>query len=91
METIRRILVVMLAIAGICLGLALFDVRLLVWRTIVPPGDEYLFESWGDVGNASQKSLVCRYFTGLGITTRVYWYDSGNLFGRDRCQFIVRD
>lgn len=91
MVVARRIFIAILSRFSICLAITLLHVRILVWQQSVAPGEEYIIESWGDVGNESQRSLVCRYFTGHGCTTRVYGYDSGNLLGKDSCPFILRE
>ena len=62
--------------------------RVLVSEYHVAQGDTFFVEGWGNVGGGSQDSLVCRYFTGRSITTRVLWYSPANIFGRDQCLFI---
>ena len=86
MAAIRRIIVVMLGIAGVCLALALTNVRVLVWQTITLASDQYILES---SDSASERFLMCRYFTGWGLVKREYAYDSAKVFGRSRCPLIL--
>jgi len=60
--------------------------RILLDERIVRPGEEVWVGEWGNVGDAGQASLVCRYWTGRSIKPMVYWYGSG---GKDQCPFII--
>ena len=68
-----------------------FGVRLLVSERLVIPGQSYTVEDYGDLGASQGKSLVCSYFTGRKIVTRVYHYASNNFLGKDECPFLVTD
>jgi len=50
-----------------------------------------MIEGWGDLGKSESASLVCRYFTGLGLATSVFWYPPSNVLGRDSCTFVSRE
>ena len=67
------------------------DTKILTSETKVEPGQEYYVEDWGNVGDASQASLVCKYFNGRKSLTRVFWYSPNNILGRDSCPFLIRD
>lgn len=87
----RRVLAGVAALCAAPLVLLVFDLRVLVSETKVNPGDAFVTADYGDVGKAAQSSLVCRYFTGRSIVTRVVWYSPNNILGRDQCEFVVRD
>lgn len=70
--------------------LLLTNTRVLVHETKVNPGEMFFISDYGDVGGNSQASLVCRYFSGRGILTKVFWYSTNNIFGKDQCPFIDR-
>ena len=57
---------------------------------VVEPGQFYEVEEYGNLGDSSLASLVCTYFTGRGLSPKVYWYSAGNLMGRDSCPFLYR-
>jgi hypothetical protein len=79
-----------LAIAVLfCATLLFSGSRILVYEVKVNPGDYYVVADYGDLGKSDQGSLVCRYFTGRSILTRVFWYSSDNGFGKDQCPFIL--
>lgn len=70
--------------------LLIFDLRVLIFEKRVHPGQNFVVAEWGDIGKAEQAQLVCRYFTGRSIKTRVFWYSPNNIMGRDQCAFIER-
>lgn len=70
--------------------LAISGTRILISETKVQPGQVYLVEDYGDLGEASQPSLVCRYFTGRSLKERVFWYSSNGILGRAECPFLER-
>ncbi|WP_460565411.1 hypothetical protein [Hydrogenophaga aquatica] len=86
----RIVAVIVLLLAGwlIYMGLGL---RVLVSERLVIPGQSYIVEDYGDLGAGQGESLVCRYFTGRKIVTRVYHFASNNMFGKDECPFLNRD
>lgn len=86
-----KIAVIALAVLGLgSLALLVSDTRMLVSETKVEPGRSYVVEDYGDLGKNTQASLVCRYFTGRGFKTTVFWYAPGGFFGRDSCPFLHR-
>lgn len=89
-KTAVGIVVLALAIALFCAGLLLSGHRVLVRETLVQPGTKYEVSGYGDVGKNAQASLVCRYFTGRGVTTNVLWYSSNNIMGKDECPFVPK-
>ena len=57
----------------------------LVEELIVHPGDSYVVEDHGDLGQSNQASLVCKYLFRVQERTRVYWYSPNDLMGRPYC------
>jgi hypothetical protein len=79
-----------LAIAVLfCATLLFSGSRILVYEKMVNPGDYYVVADYGDLGKSDQGSLVCRYFTGRSILTRVFWHSHNDSFGKDQCPFIL--
>ena len=85
-----RMLVMILAV------LALADVALLVsgrcillGETKVSPRQTYVVGVHGGVGRNEQASLVCRYFTGRTVLTKVYWYPTDTVMGQARCPYFA--
>lgn len=75
-------------LVALCLVLLVTGRRVLVWETRVEPGQRYMTDDWGDLGNAEQATLACRYFTGRAIKLRAMWYSPNNILGRDSCPFF---
>lgn len=92
MNAIFRVAVaVVLLGVGTSLALLMTDHRLLVGEKKVEPGDYVIVEDYGNLGENNGASLVCWYFTGRSITTRVFWYGSNGFFGaRDQCPFLIK-
>ena len=67
------------------------DTRVLLSERKVEPGQAFDVEGYGNVGDDSQARLVCRYFNGRRILTRVFGYSPSNQFGRDSCPFLLQD
>ncbi len=67
------------------------DTKILMKEVKVDPGQDYVVEGYGNLGDSKQSSLVGYYFNGRKIVKRVYWYSSNNIMGRDSCPFILRD
>jgi hypothetical protein len=85
-----RMLVMVLAV------LALADVALvasgrwiLVGEARVSPGQTYVVGDHGNLGRNEQASLVCRYFTGRRVLTKVYWYSADTLMAKAKCPFLT--
>jgi hypothetical protein len=76
--------------ALISLALLISHRRVLVHQTMVNPGDQYQIADWGNVGALGTPYLVCRYFTGRGIQTKVLRYlPDNNPLGKDQCPFFI--
>ena len=84
----RLIIVLLVVGVGTPVALLVSGRRVLISETKVNPGDTYVVEDYGNLGAASQASLVCRYFTGRNTQTRVLWYSPNNILGRDSCPFM---
>jgi len=76
---------------GLWFCIMIFDLRVLLKERKVNPGETFIVEEHGDLGKSSQSSLVCSYFNGRRLLTRVFWYSQNNIMGRDSCPFILRD
>ncbi|MCP6718809.1 MAG: hypothetical protein KJI71_01075 [Patescibacteria group bacterium] len=85
---LNKILKILIIIALIWVAFSISGARILVSEVKVKPGQEYYVEGWGNLGEASQTQLVCRYFNGRKILTKVLWYSSNNILGRDSCPFL---
>jgi hypothetical protein len=70
--------------------LLIFDGRVLVHQTTVNPGEKYVVEGWGDLGQSSQASLACTYFTGRGLVSNVFWFSQNGILGKDQCPLLSR-
>jgi len=79
-----------LAILGY-IFLYITDTKILISEKRIRVGESYFVEDWGNIENANQDSLVCKYFNGRRILNRVFWYSPDNLFGRDSCSFLLHD
>jgi hypothetical protein len=82
-------IILLLAAAGE-VSLLVSGYRLLVGEKLVKVGEYYQVEDYGNLGGAEQASLACRYFTGRGFKTMVFWYSADNVLGRDSCPFVFR-
>lgn len=73
------------------IGVLLTNTEILIAETKVDPGQDYFVSDYGNLGDNNQSSLVCKYFNGRKILTRVLWYSPNDIFGRSSCLFINRD
>ena len=87
----RKVVVCVLAALTVCMFMRAAEMRILVQQRVIQPGEKLLLEGWGDLGKSESASLVCRYFTGLGIATSVFWYSPSNVLGRDSCTVVSRE
>ena len=87
----KEIRLIIASIAAVWFIVLVTDTKVLLWQTKVKTGQYYYVEEHGDLGKSNQSALVGRYFNGRGIITKVFWYSSNNIFGRDSCPFILRD
>lgn len=76
------------AVLAANIGLLVTERRVLMHERLVTPGESYTVPEWGDLGKAQQFSLACRYWTGRGISLRVFWHSANGTMGRDQCPFI---
>ena len=83
---LRRLIIFATVAAVAAVVLVATNQRLLVWETKVTPGDTYVVEGFGDLGKSKQPSLVCRYFTGVDVVTKVIAYQPAS--GRGGCPFL---
>ena len=84
-----------LAVAGAValiadLALLLSGYRVLIRERRVDPGEHYAVAEYGDLGRMAQASLVCRYFTGRSVLTKVFWHSPNGFLGTDECPFLDR-
>ncbi|WP_173043558.1 hypothetical protein [Bosea sp. ANAM02] len=54
---------------------------------LVAPGESYTVPEWGDLGSAQQSQLACRYWTGRGISLRVFWYSANGIMAATNAPF----
>ena len=87
----KFIYIVIGLIAVLWILLLVTNSKILLKEVKVEPGQEYYVEDWGNVGEASQASLVCTYFNGRKILQTVFWYSPNNFMGRDSCPFLNRE
>jgi hypothetical protein len=89
MDAIGRVVRMAAIVLGVfvlaSLSLVASNTMLLVFERRVIPGEEYRVEGYGNLGESTQASLVCTYFTGMTFRVRVYWYAADNIIGRDSC------
>ena len=90
MDRLRSALLAPGALVLICALLRLTDTRVLISEHRVNPGDKYQVEEWGELGDSTSPSLVCRYFTGTNVSVKVYWYSASTIMGRDSCPGLDR-
>ncbi len=86
-----RIMIVMALLVVAWLATMTMGVRILVSEKSVKPGQSYAVEGYGDVGASNEESLVCSYFSGRKIVTRVYNFAQNNILGKDECPFLISD
>lgn len=91
LDTTTRIfmrLAALVLIAATCcvLALLLSGRRVLISERKVEPGGEVSVEGYTE---AAQAQLVCRYFTGKKVLTKVFWHSPNNFLGKDECPFIT--
>jgi len=82
---------VVLAVATVWMFMRAADMHVLVKQEIVGPGERLVLDGWGDLGTSVSSSLVCRYFTSIGMATNVFWYSPDNLYGRNGCAVVHKE
>jgi hypothetical protein len=90
-KLLKAVLISLIIAAIVSTALLFSGKRILVTERLVKPGDKYSVDEYGDLGKEDQRSLLCQYFTGRSILTRVFWYSPENLFGKDQCPFILNE
>jgi hypothetical protein len=83
-----RLVILAVAAAIAAVFLVSTNQRLLLWETKVTPGDTYVVKGV-DVGKSQQPSLVCRYFTGVDVVTKVITYKPAD--GSGSCPFLAEN
>ena len=81
---VRWSAILIAALVAICIALLVTNSRMLIWETRIATNETVQVEDYGEVSN----SLVCRYFTGRSIVTKVFYFAPNNFMGRDSCPFI---
>lgn len=89
MRLIRLITLIAALAAAISLALLLSGKRVLISEKKVNPGESYFVSDYGNLGESKQASLVCEYFTGRSLLTKVFWHSPNNILGRDQCPFLI--
>jgi hypothetical protein len=84
----KFLIIVPVILFSIIIFLLISGNRVLLSETKVEPGQDYVLQEWGNLGEAEQASLVCKYFTGRSVKISVYWYSPNNVLGKDQCPFI---
>lgn len=85
----RAISFLFIAVALTLAALLISGQRVLVFEHIAKPGETYVVQEHGDLGDNKQASLHCRYFTGRSFVDTVYWYAPNNMWGKDSCPFTA--
>lgn len=86
----KPLLTVVILVISILLALMLNDRRVLVYEHKVSPGEIYVIPEHGNLGDAQDASLHCKYFTGRALVDTVFWYSSNNVMGKDSCPFTIK-
>jgi len=87
----KKIAILIIILVVIYILFLLSGIKILIKENRVNPGDKYIVEDYGDLGESKQTSLACKYFNGRKIVTRVFWYSSNNIMGRDSCPVLLKD
>jgi len=90
MRVVRIAAIVLGVVLVLCVALLVSGYRVLMWEQRVEAGESVTVEGYGDLSSNKAASLVCRYFTGRSVLSRVYWYAPNNFMGRDSCPFLDR-
>jgi hypothetical protein len=67
------------------------NTRILVDQQIVAAGEALVLEGWGDLGKSDSAVILCRYFTGTGMATYMYWYSPHSTHALNRCEFVRKE
>jgi hypothetical protein len=85
----KLLIIIPVILFSVSIFLLISGNRVLLSETKVEPGQNYVLSEWGNLGEAEQTSLVCKYFTGRSVKISVYWYSPNNILGKDQCPFII--
>jgi len=85
----KALFLIFIAVLAASAALLITGKRILLSETKVKPGDSYSAPDYGNLGESKSASLVCKYFTGRSVLTRVFWYSPNNLMGKDECPFTL--
>lgn len=85
----NQLIAVVLVATTSVLALFVSDRRILVYEHKVNPGESYFVAEHGNLGEAQDASLHCKYFTGSAVVDTVFWHASNNILGKDTCPFIT--
>jgi len=91
MSLIRLTAFIATVAVGISFALLLSGKRVLISEKKVSPGESYFVSDYGNLGDSKQASLVCEYFTGRSLLTKVFWHSPNSILGRDQCPFLTGD
>ncbi len=87
----RRVVTAVLAVATVWMFLCAVNLRLLVSTEIIGAGEPLVLEGWGNLGKSDSAVILCRYFTGTGLTTDMFWYAPGSAHGSDGCALVRKE
>jgi hypothetical protein len=88
---LRQVVTVVLAVATVWMFLCAVNVRVLVGEQVVGAGEPLVLEGWGNMGKSDSAVILCRYFTGTGFSTDMFWYAPGSAHGSDRCALVRKE
>lgn len=85
-----RVLWALTAVVGaLWLALIVTEKGVLVSQRLVKPGESFVVPGWGDIGEADQAGLACRYFVGTRIRWKAFWYSPDGVLGRADCPIFI--
>lgn len=85
----KALFLIVIGVLAASAALLITGKRILLSETEVKPGDSYFVPDYGNLGESTSASLVCKYFTGRSVLTRVFWYSPNNIVGKDECPFTL--
>ncbi|MCG6871646.1 MAG: hypothetical protein LJE84_05090 [Gammaproteobacteria bacterium] len=71
------------------LAIRFSDVQVLVHEVTVRPGQRYVLEGHGDIGNSAETTRVCSYFNGREIVVSFFRYAPGDRLAADKCPYFL--
>jgi hypothetical protein len=82
---------VILGLATVWMFMCAVNMRILVGEHIVRAGESLVLEGWGDLGKSDSAVILCRYFTGTGMATYMYWYSPDGTHALNRCELVRKE